>query len=154
MCHQSDQWVSHGYLYKKPGDKVGKRVLCGKRYGKSGCGHTQSMYLADVVPQRRYGLPVLLAFVLALMKGATVEQAYYQAIGHPHSTPRQAWRWLNALWAKMGLFRSRLTASEPLEVPLISGSRRRSLLLNTLYLCLAQCIEPGDIQEAMQCRFC
>lgn len=100
-CHQCGQWISHGFILKQNGDIAGKRVICSHRYGKSGCGRTQPMYLDDVVPQRRYRLSVLLAFVLALIKGATVEQAYYQAIGHHHSSPRQAWRWLNSLWANI-----------------------------------------------------
>ena len=154
ICRKSDQWVSHGFLYKKPGDKAGKRVLCGKRYGKSGCGHTQPLYLDDVLPQRRYKLSVLLAFVLSLFKGATVEQAYYQAIGHQHSSPRQAWRWLNALWANMGKFRSRTTSSEPPEALITGSSRQLTVLLNTLHQCLEQCAEHVIIQRVMQCRFC
>ena len=126
-CNKSDQWVSHGFLYKKPGEKAGKRVLCGNRYGKSGCGHTQPLYLDDVVPQRRYRLPVLLAFVLSLLKGATVEQAYYQAIGHHHSSPRQAWRWLNSLWTNMSVFRERITSSQSVVASLCAGSRRLTL---------------------------
>ena len=154
FCHHSDQWISHGYLYKKSGQRVGKRILCAKRYGKSGCGHTQALYVDDAIPRRRYSLSVLLAFVFALVKGRTVEQAYYQAIGHVHSSPRQAWRWLNALWANMGIFRSRLTSLKPPEALITGGSRRLTLLLNTLYQCLKQCAEPGIIQRAIQCRFC
>lgn len=154
FCHHSDQWISHGYLYKKTGQKVGKRILCARRYGKSGCGHTQALYVDDAIPQRRYSLSVLLAFVFALVKGQTVEQAYYQAIGHHHSSPRQAWRWLNALWVNMERFRSRTTSSEPPEALITGGSRRLTLLLNSLYQCLKQCAEPGVIQRTMQCRFC
>lgn len=154
FCHQSDQWISHGYLYKKSGQKVGKRILCAKRYGKSGCGHTQALYVSDVIPQRRYSLSVLLSFVFALVKGQTVEQAYYRAIGHTHSSPRQAWRWLNGLWANMVMFRLRLTSSEPPKALIAGGSRRLTVLLNTLYPCLRQCAEPEVIQRAMQCRFC
>ena len=153
ICHKSDQWVSHGFLYKKPGEKAGKRVLCGKRYGKSGCGHTQPLYLDDVVPQRRYRLSVLLAFVLALFKGDTVEQAYFQAIGHPHSSPRQAWRWLNSLWSNMSVFRERLLSSLSVAASLCAGSRRLTLLLNTLKPCLAQFVRPELVQLSMQCRF-
>ena len=154
VCHHSDQWISHGYLYKKSGQRVGKRILCAKRYGKSGCGHTQALYVDDVIPQRRYSLSVLLAFVFALVKGQTVEQAYYRAIGHTHSSPRQAWRWLNALWDNMGQFRLRSASSEPPQVLIAGGSRRLTLLLNTLYQCLKQCADPGIIQRAIQCRFC
>lgn len=153
-CNQSDQWVSHGFLYKKPGDKAGKRILCGNRYGKSGCGRTQPLYLDDVMPQRRYRLSVLLAFVLSLFKGATVEQAYYQAIGHHYSSPRQAWRWLNSLWHNMSVFRSRLTSSALVDDLISVGSRRLRLLLNTLHPCLANCVKPDVIQRSMQCRFC
>ncbi len=154
ICHKSDQWVSHGYLYKKPGDKAGKRVICGKRYGKSGCGHTQPLYLDDVVPQRRYRLTVLLAFVLSLLKGATVEQAYYQAIGHQHSSPRQAWRWINSLWDNMGRMRERLTSISFIGEPLRAGSRRLTILLNTVNQCLTQLARPEVIQLSAQHRLC
>jgi hypothetical protein len=103
VCHQTQQWVSHGYLYKTSTQQhVGKRILCSRRYGKSGCGHSQSLYLACVIPQRRYPLSVLLAFVWALINGQTVECAYFHAIRHTHSSSRQAWRRLNGLWTSMG----------------------------------------------------
>tara|TARA_R110001592_G_C13144876_1_gene747645 strand:- start:227 stop:1258 length:1032 start_codon:yes stop_codon:yes gene_type:complete len=99
-CSRNDQWVSHGYVCKQSGEKVGKRILCARRYGKQGCGRTRQLYLQDIIPQRRYTLSKLLAFIAALIKGLTVEQAYYHAAGHDHGSHRQAWRWLNALWAQ------------------------------------------------------
>lgn len=154
VCCQSDQWISHGYLYKKSGQTVGKRILCSRRYGKSGCGHTQSLYVDDVIPQRRYTLSVLLAFVNTLVEGNTVEHAYYQAIGHTHSSPRQAWRWLNSLWANMSRFRLWPVCSSFTESIMQSRSRRLTLLLNTLHPYLTRLPQPQRIQHDMQCRFC
>ena len=97
-CARNDQWVSHGYLYKSSGEKIGKRILCAKRYGKLGCGHTRQLYLQQFIPQRRYCLNKLVSFILSLIRGATVEHAYFDAVGHHHGSYRQAWRWLKALW--------------------------------------------------------
>ena len=155
VCHQTQQWVSHGYLYKtSTQQQVGKRILCSRRYGKSGCGHSQSLYLACVIPQRRYPLSVLLAFVRALITGQTVEHAYFHAIGHAHSSPRQAWRWLNRLWNNMGQWRCWLLTVESTERTVQHRSRRLTLLLSTLHQCLVQVSPALSIQHVMQCRFC
>ncbi|MER2491631.1 hypothetical protein [Catenovulum sediminis] len=53
-CACSNSWVSHGFIYRQSGLKVGKRILCANRYGKSGCGRTLALYLADFIPNRRY----------------------------------------------------------------------------------------------------
>ncbi|MCU4676866.1 hypothetical protein N7931_14630 [Catenovulum sp. 2E275] len=105
-CACSDSWISHGFIYRQSGLKVGKRILCAKRYGKSGCGRTLALYLADVIPNRRYSFSVIWALVLSLQHGSTVEQAYYLTIGHCHFSHRQAYPWLSALYAQLGFFRS------------------------------------------------
>lgn len=154
-CCQNDQWVSHGYLYKQTGEKVGKRILCAKRYGKQGCGRTRQLYLQQVIPGRRYTLSTLLAFVLALIHGATVEQAYFKALGHEYQSPRQAWRWLNALWSQMSVFRG-----EVVDLPDLSSksirrrSRRLSVLLSTLRDWWHYCSDKWSIQCCCQARFC
>jgi len=154
-CFQTDQWVSHGYLYKQSGEVVGKRILCAQRYGKQGCGRTRQLYLQHAIPQRRYTLSKLLTFIIALIKGATVEQAYYQAIGHDHGSHRHAWRWLNALWTRMSRFRAAFTRLPDPDSPTTQyRSRRLSILLSILSHWLARFPDKQVIQVHLQERFC
>jgi len=154
-CQRNDQWVSHGYVYKQSGEKVGKRILCGKRYGKRGCGHTRQLYLQHIIPQRRYTLSQLLAFVCALIRGLTVERAYVEAVGHTHSSHRQSWRWLSALWARMSCFRNEVPGSSRSDwSSLRCRSRRLSILLSTLKHWLIQVPDKRSVQCCWQRRFC
>ena len=113
-----------------------------------------SRYVDDVIPQRRYTLSILLVFVNTLVGGNTVEHPYYQAIGHTHSSPRQAWRWLNSMWANTSRFRLWPVCSSFTESIMQSRSRRLTLLLNTLHPYLTRLPQPQRIQHDMQCRFC
>lgn len=151
-CSRNDQWVSHGYVYKQTGEKIGKRLLCAKRYNKQGCGRTRQLYLQNIIPQRRYPLSTLLTFILSLIRGATVEQAYFRAIGHEHSSHRQAWRWLDALWRRIGWFRSRRPETD--VEPVRRRSRRLSLLLSTLNEWWHQCPDKNGCQRQAQQHFC
>lgn len=154
-CSRTDQWISHGYVCNKSGEKVGKRILCGSRYGKQGCGRTRQLYLQHLIPQRRYTLSKLLTLIVALIKGCTVEQAYYQAIGHDHSAHRQAWRWLNALWARMSRLRAELASPPDSGAPPAQyRSRRLSILLSTLSHWLSRFPDKQVIQAHLQERFC
>ncbi|WP_143872001.1 DUF1949 domain-containing protein [Catenovulum sediminis] len=137
--------------------KVGKRILCANRYGKSGCGRTLALYLSDFIPNRRYSFSVIWAFVLSLLQGATVEQAYYSAIGHCHFSHRQAYRWLSALYAQLGLFRSWLAR---LNLNLLDTgylnfrSTRLAVLLSTLASFAQRFTNISSIQAGLNCRFC
>ncbi|MES9859003.1 MAG: hypothetical protein ABW166_20735 [Sedimenticola sp.] len=75
-CSKSDQWVSHGYVYKKQclGKTlaVGKRLFCSNRSGRSGCGRTLRLYLTTEVATLHYSAIHLAAFVLALLAGTTI----------------------------------------------------------------------------------
>ncbi len=156
-CCQNDQWVAHGYLYKKSGEseRVGKRLLCGKRYNKKGCGRTVALYLQHIIPQRHDKLPHLAIFVLALIKANTVEQAYFLAVGHQYGSHRQAWRWLNSLWSLLGVFRAGLTLPPDSGIPpLPHRSRRLALLVSTLRDGLQKFPSINDIQCIRQARFC
>jgi len=154
-CNQNDQWISHGYVYRQSGEKVGKRILCAKRYGKRGCGRTRQLYLQHVIPQRRYSLSKLVAFVCALIRGLTVERAYIEAVGHAHSSHRQAWRWLSALWARMSYFRSEVyslfdtgLSSRPYRSP------RLAILMSTLASWMRLLPDKRTFQLNRQRRFC
>ncbi|WP_162926426.1 hypothetical protein [Teredinibacter purpureus] len=107
-CSKSDQFVSHGIIYKQRSsvlaDKVGKRLFCSNRYGRSGCGRTFQLYVASEVPAFRYGAAHLFIFITALVAKVGISEAYHQATGQLET--RNAWRWLNRLMFKLSHYRS------------------------------------------------
>lgn len=164
-CKRNDQWLSHGYVYKQHSsqqrDIIGKRILCGRRFGQLGCGRTRQLYLDQYVPQRHYSLAVLIAFARLLLSGVGVQQAYRQALGEPHKDPRQAWRWLEALYFQLGFFRSYLGKVSQLSIEFIGRqalqypSRRRNILHSTIknLLSLASDSDNATLQTLLQTRF-
>lgn len=153
-CTCSDQWVSHGFIYRQSGIQVGKRILCAKRYGKSGCGRTFALYIAAFIPQRRYSLNVLWAFVCSLIQGSNVAQAYFSAVGHAHFNHRQAYRWLSALYAQVGLFRSQLPFRSVNSISVRHRSTRLSILFTTLSAWVNFYPDQFNIQIQLNQRFC
>jgi len=131
-CECSDQWVSHGFSYDHSGQVRGKRIVCCARFGKRGCGRTVALYLASVLPKRRYLLTALFQFISSLLQGDTVEQSYFKAIGHQHHSCRQAYRWLNMLYKKLGDLRYLLGTQNKPDHSIHYRSRRLSTLLPTL----------------------
>ena len=129
-CGKIHQSVSHGYVYKQIAigqrEVVGKRILCSRRDGRSGCGRTRQWYLADVVPGRQYRLPVFIAFVHALLGGDAIEPAYLNSTGSS-AQPRHAWRWLQSFIKQLP--RWRLGLSPMLES---LTTKPRSSTLNIL----------------------
>src|SRR6266516_1375511 len=114
-CKQTHQLVSHGFLYKKrvgaEPEAIGKRVFCSNRYRHTGCGRTVQLYLDSTVRYLHHAGGWVVAFVLSLITGMTVENAYRQATGT--ATPRNAYRWLNRLGAQLSFYR-RLSHRPPL----------------------------------------
>lgn len=106
-CFKHDQFVSHGIIYKQRSstlaEKVGKRLFCSNRYGRSGCGRTVQLYIAAEVPGCRYGTSQLFLFITALIENVTIHEAYHHATGQPE--PRHAWRWLKRLKLKLCHYR-------------------------------------------------
>jgi hypothetical protein len=84
-CHQSGQMISHGFIYKHhPSvgkEPVGKRLFCSNRYGRTGCGKTQQLYVAHRFPFLRYGAFHLLIFLTSLLMRRALEDAYQDATG-------------------------------------------------------------------------
>lgn len=107
-CHRPDQLVSHGFVYKKQigGEPkpVGKRVFCSNRRQRSGCGRTMQLYLDSIIRGLHYAGTVVVAFMMALLSGASVRLAYGQATGA--ADPRHAWVWLTRLEAQLSCHRS------------------------------------------------
>lgn len=144
-CKQSHQLISHGFVYKKqavakPEQAVGKRVFCSNRNGHTGCGRTIRLYLDTAVRYLHYSGNCVVAFVLLLMGGMRVQQAYHQATGTEDS--RHAYRWLNKLWAQLSCYRSLI--HQPMFEPLgvTSRSPRPGLLASTFTALLQQFGQP------------
>ncbi len=134
-CSKSDQWVSHGYVYKNQHlgqtQIVGKRTFCSNRSGRTGCGRTTRLYLTTEVATLQYTTFHLTAFVLALLAGLTIQQAYQRAT-HTND-PRNAYRWLDKLQCKLIQYRGYLKR-QPAQtvIGFNTRSKQRRLLFSTL----------------------
>ena len=153
-CHQCDQWCSHGYRYNQAGDIRGKRIICCARFGKHGCGKTIALYLSHVLPQRRYCLKVIACFIQALIQGATIEHAYHCAVKHSHYSHRQAYRWLDDLYAKLGLFRTQCPLPDKPDSFIHPRSNRLAVILSTLSQSLQQWFDLSLLQTHLNQRVC
>ena len=147
--------ISHGYVRKKgtqgQAQLTGKRILCSNRYGRSGCGRTRQLYLADIIPRRQYRLSVVVAFVLALLSGGSVEHAYQQATGAITQDTRHAWRWLNVFYRSLAHWRivASLTAECETTMPQ-RHSQKLTMVLSTLNA-ISGCLRNFQLQ--FQCAF-
>lgn len=153
-CKQSDQWCSHGYRYNQAGRIRGKRIVCCARFGKRGCGKTIALYLSHVLPQRRVCLKVITCFIQVLIQGATVEWAYHCAVNHAHCCHRQAYRWLNGLYANIGLFRTQCLLPDKPDNMTHSRSTRLTVLLSTLASVMSQYTDLRHFQTHLNQRLC
>jgi hypothetical protein len=109
-CSKHDQFVSHGIIVKQRSstltEKVGKRIFCSNRYGRTGCGRTFQLYVANEIPHFRYGAAHLFVFISSLLANMNIFDAYYQATGQTET--RNAWRWLSRLMKQLSEYRSYL----------------------------------------------
>ena len=131
-CHKHDQFTLHDFIYKGvKKTEVGKRLLCSNRNGHSGCGRTIRLYISQRVPQLVYSSIELTAFLLALINGLSITQAYQDATGT--FEPRNAYRWLDKLKSRLSAFRHYLTTPCSQSVERFSHRiRGLRLLLPTL----------------------
>ncbi len=136
-CQTEGQLVSHGYAYKKsskgkPTQRVGKRVFCSTRYGRSGCGRTMQLYLTCALVYLHVAGAVVIDFVAALRRGVSIDRAYRDATGACDA--RNAFRWLDKLAAMLPVFRAAL-GQPPLETspgePLNRANSRRAFIVST-----------------------
>jgi len=132
-CHKQGQFVSHGVVYKqlsmKVREPVGKRIICSKRDGRSGCGRTLQLYIASVIPNLHYRACHLFAFVVALCYTSVCSA--WQRATQQHE-PRNGWRWINKLNRQLSQFRARLKTPDYPLYNLLSNHPGRSVLLATL----------------------
>lgn len=127
--------MSHGYVYQPSSidcrEVVGKRILCSNRHGRTGCGRTRQLYLAEVIPRRQYRLSIVIAFIQALLAGTGVEKAYLNAINSPSGNPRHAWRWLKDFYQQLAQWRTLVSQVVETFIP-TQRSKRLKVLLPTL----------------------
>ncbi len=155
-CAQQDQWVSHGFVYKKQhhGEKrtVGKRLFCSNRDGRSGCGRTLRLYLTTELAFLHYTTVHLTAFLLALLSGCTVQHAYWAAT--QTAEPRNAWRWLHKLQRKLVDYRALLkTSCSRLACRLTKKNKQRYILLSSLQGLFSTLGSCAQIQQHTQMAF-
>lgn len=109
-CKQTQHLVSHGFIRKKRvgagPEAVGKRIYCSNRHHRTGCGRTMQLYLDSTIRYLHHAGCCVVALVLLLMAGMTVQHAYHQATGV--GTPRNAYRWLHRLQMQASAYRSLL----------------------------------------------
>lgn len=159
-CKQTHQLVSHGFIRKKrvgaEPEAVGKRVFCSNRNHHTGCGRTVQLYLDSTVRYLHHAGCCVVAFVLLLILGMTIQHAYHHATGA--ATPRNAFRWLNKLWAQLSFYRSLshqpwLPETDP--VAMANPHPRWGLLLATFNALLQQFGNPlcADYQRQLQRSF-
>lgn len=153
-CQCSDQWVSHGFSYDQSGQVRGKRLVCCARFGKHGCGRTIALYLASILPTRRYLTVVLFQFISSLIQGNTIEQAYFVAIGHKHHSDRQAYRWLSALNKRLGDYRTSMALPDTFDSDIHHRSNRLANLLTTLKHILHRWPDLSRYQIKFNQAFC
>ena len=160
-CGQAEQLVSHGFIYKKQAvatmpKPVGKRALCSKRYGRTGCGRTMGLYLDSMVRYLHTAGNSVVAFVFLLMEGVTIGDAYQQITGTADA--RHAYRWLNKLFTRLAHYRSLLHHTNFDELTHTNGnvfSLRRRLLASTFTVLLQRFSEPlcSSYQRTLQISF-
>lgn len=149
-CGRCDQFVRHDFVYKKGHHGkvqcVGKRLFCSNRNGRSGCGATLRLYLASRVPRLFHGAAALTAFVMALIAGLSIGDAYRKAT--LAGDPRNAYRWLDRLERKLIDFRAALARRIVLPAKAFAlRTRRLQLLLPTIEALVAHKVgEPLGVR--------
>ena len=159
-CKTCGQFVSHGFCYKQKQfaatKTVGKRILCSKRSGRTGCGRTVQLYVASAVPGLHHGTAQQLAFITALLANFSVTAAYDKAVGKPES--RHAWRWFKKLTQQLIIYRHYLHRNSHTDSAIFNTqSRFRQLLLPTLTALFSQTHQAinhvANFQHVHQVRF-
>lgn len=160
-CRTQGQLVSHGYVQRKsphgkPPQRVGKRVYCSPRYGRSGCGRTMQLYLACTLVYLHAKGSAVVAFMAALQRGVGIGRAYREATGAQE--PRNGFRWLEKLAAMTVVFRAALrlpVLAAPPDASLNRAHPRHTLIVSTFRNLLAQWGSPlcAQFQTAQQRSF-
>ena len=106
-CKTGKHLRGHGFVYKrcyysKPWPS-GKRLICSKRYSNNGCGRTIQLYIQKAIPRKHHHARHLVIFILQLLRGLTVDRAYFSVrrIGET----RNGYRWIKRLKSRMPFWR-------------------------------------------------
>lgn len=105
-CGKCRQLISHGFIYRFQDGlsvAIGKRLFCSNRFGRTGCGRTVQLYLADHIPKLHFGAAGVFTFISALFVASSIQKAYEAAT--KTADPRNAYRWIKRLWERIALFR-------------------------------------------------
>ena len=159
-CGLSDQFTSHGFVYQKKSleapQRVGKRLLCSNRFGRSGCGRTVQLYLTETIPRLHYSASTMFVFLLALLNTSSVVAAYQHVTRYGDT--RHAWRWLLRLYRQLPRWRSRYV-TQPSSLS-FARFTARSARLQVLLMTLSDLFAPGaltscgNLQMLWQEPFC
>lgn len=154
-CLKHDQFVSHGIIYKQRSmhlsEPVGKRIFCSNRYGRSGCGRTFQLYIANEIPGFRYNAAQLFVFIASLLANMTIANSYFKAIKQDNVEPRNAWRWLDKLMEKLSEYRTFLKVRTTYSsIPF----KQRSLRLKHLLPSLASVISKATDNPCSSFQLC
>lgn len=109
QCHQIDQFVSHGYLYQyqhlefNSRSVKGKRIICSNRYGRSGCGRTLKLFIANVISCLTYNTVIVATFLIAWINGESIQKAYQQATNTLDG--RNGYRWIKRCLTQLSNYR-------------------------------------------------
>lgn len=141
-CQRSRQLVSHGFIRKKrvgaEPEAVGKRVFCSNRHRHTGCGRTTQLYLDATVRYLHHAGATVVTFMLSLLAGIRIEQAYIGATGA--GTARNAYRWLARLTAQLACYRS-LAHRPPLREADAGTAPKRCLRMRLLMATFAALLQ-------------
>jgi len=156
-CSKYNQFVSHGIIYKQRSrliaEKVGKRIFCSNRYGRTGCGRTFQLYVANEIPSFRYGAAHLFIFIASLIANHSISEAYIKATGQTEY--RNAWRWLSRLMLKLSEYRSFLKVryDDYFNPPQSTPNSLKHLLPTFIRLFTSDCNGCFEFQIAQQQSF-
>ena len=123
-CKTGRYLRSHGFVYKrcfyaKPWPS-GKRLICSNRFNNHGCGRTRQLYVKHAIPQKHYHTRHLVLFILHLLRGMTIDQAYFN-IRRPGET-RNGYRWVKQLAQQLTHWRTLIAhARENLQVQIFTS---------------------------------
>lgn len=114
-CKAKGQTVSHGHLFGDNGIIIGKRCICDRRRGGTGCGKTIRILIKSKCYRLHYALARVGVFLSALLCCTPVLQAYQEATGT--CTSRNSWRWWKKLKNREGDLRQELFALSAHQLP-------------------------------------
>ena len=153
-CRQSAHLVSHGFVYKFQTHQhiqaIGKRILCSNRFGHTGCGRTQQLYVSTIMPSHHYSILHLCVFVLALLKDAAISTAY--TLATQCQEPRHGYRWIAKMVRQTITFRQYLGTFSQHPMPRFQSASPRLRLLLPLLSRFNQQF-PHPFIQAFQQRF-